>query len=66
MGGALVSKVHSAAARQEMLRVELIGPTAQVIAGGVKQNLEKLFSLQTLNPKPLNPYPSPCTVHPKP
>ena len=52
MGGALVFEVRSTAARRKILRVKLRGLTAQVIAGGVKQNLKKIYSLQTLNPKP--------------
>ena len=65
MGGALVFEVRSAAARRKILKIRLTGPTAQVIAGGVKLNLEKPYSLQTLNPKPVNPSPKPFTVNPK-
>jgi Trm5-related predicted tRNA methylase len=63
--GALVFEVRSAAALRKIFKIRLIELTAQAIAGGVKQNLEKPYSLQTLNPKPVNPGPEPCTVDPK-
>ena len=65
MGGALVFEVRSAAAPRKILMFKLMGPTAQVIAGGVKQNLKNPYSLQTLNHKPVNQSPKPCTVNPK-
>ena len=34
--------------------IRLMGPTAQVIVGGVKQDSKRKHSLQTLNCKPLN------------
>ena len=61
MGGALVFEVRSAAAPQRILKIRLTGPTARVIAGGVKPKLEKPYSLQTFNPTPVNPSPKPCT-----
>jgi len=66
MGGALVFEVRSAAARRKILKVKLMGAMAQVIAGGVKQKFTNPYSLQTLNPKPLNLNPEPCTVNPNP
>ena len=40
MRGALVLKVRSAAAPRKTLMVGLLGPTAQVIVGGVEQILK--------------------------
>ena len=66
MDGALVFEVRSATAPRNVLKVKSAGPTAQTIAGGVKQNLENHYSLQTPNAQPLNLKPKPCTVTPKP
>ena len=66
MGGALVFEVHSAVARRKTLMVKFMGPTAQMIVGGVKQDFLKEHSLQTLNLRPLNLNLEPCTVNPKP
>ena len=65
MGGALIFEVRSAAARREILKVRLLGPTAQVIAGGVKPNLKIHYSLETPNTEPLELNPKTCTVNPK-
>ena len=63
MGGALVSEVRSAAVRRKILMIRLMGPTAQVIPGGFKQNLNTPYSLQNLNLKPVNLNPQPCTAN---
>jgi hypothetical protein len=65
MESALVIEVRSAA-RRKTLMVELMEPTAQVIAGGVKQNLKKKKSLETLHPKPRNMDLEPCAVKSQP
>ena len=56
MGGALVFEVRSADSRRTILMVKLMGPTAQVIAGGVKPNWGNHYLLQNLNLN-LNPEP---------
>ena len=66
MKDALVFEIRSAAARRKLLMIKWVGPTAQVIVGGVKQDLFKKHSLQTPNPKHLNLNPQLCTVNPKP
>jgi hypothetical protein len=54
VGGTLILEIRSAAAKRKISLIRLMGPTAQVIVGGVKQDLKRKHSLQTLNPKPLN------------
>jgi hypothetical protein len=66
MDGALVSEVRSALAPRKMLKVKSVGPTIQEIAGGVKQSLKNIYSLKTMNPKPLNLNPKSCTAIPQP
>ena len=64
MEAPLIFEVRSSAARRIILMIKLMGPTAQVIAGGVKQNLKKnTCSLQTLNSEPVNFSSQPCTVN---
>ena len=66
MGGALVFEVHSAAYSRKIMLVKSMGPTAQMIVGGVKHFLKTKYSLQTLNPVHMNLNLKPNTVNPQP